>query len=113
MTEDKNEGKALDPPTKIKNILIPEYLPAFCKSIAAMPTVHAAKALQAVSGFSVGDRTVWQKTKPIHRLQGCFRIRIGRDYRLLIHWKPDEILQALDCIPRSELESWIEGRARA
>jgi hypothetical protein len=30
-----------------------------------------------------GDKSVWHQTKPIKQLPGCFRIRIGRDYRLM------------------------------
>lgn len=101
----------LEPPKTIKKILIPEFLPAFHQSCASIPIVHAANALKAVSGFSAGDKIVWLRTKPIKRIPGYFRIRIGRDYRLMLNWKPEEMLQVLDCIHRSELESWIHRRA--
>lgn len=103
----------LEPPKNIKKILIPEFLPAFHRSCAVMPTVHAANALKSVSGFSAGDAVVWRRTKPIQRIPGCYRIRIGRDYRLLLDWKPEETLRVLDCIPRSDLESWIHRRVSA
>ena len=103
----------LVPPATIKKILIPEFMPAFHQACAAIPTVYAAKALKAVAGFSAGDEIVWRHTKPIKRISGCFRIRIGKDYRLLLNWKPEETLQVLDCIHRSNLEAWIRGRITA
>jgi hypothetical protein len=110
-TDTVQSQTGLEPPKTIKKILIPDFLPAFRQSCATMPIVHAANALKAVSGFSAGDKIVWRQTKPIKRIPGCFRIRIGRDYRLLLNWKPEEMLQVLDCIHRSELESWIHRRA--
>jgi mRNA-degrading endonuclease RelE of RelBE toxin-antitoxin system len=59
------------------------------------------------------DESVWHQTKPIKRLPGCFRIRIGRDYRLMVNWQGEEALRVLDCIHRSGLESWIHRRAGA
>jgi hypothetical protein len=113
-TRDPVQSQAgLEPPRTIKKILIPEFLPAFRRACAAMPVVHAANALKAVSGFSAGDKNIWRQTKPIKRIPGCFRIRIGRDYRLLLNWKPEEEFRVLDCIHRSELESWIHGHASA
>jgi hypothetical protein len=35
------------------------------------------------------------------------RIRLGLDYRLIVHWQPGKVLRILDVIPRQDLESWI------
>jgi hypothetical protein len=36
-----------------------------------------------------------------------YRIRLGLDDRMIVHWQPGKTLRILDLIPRQDLESWI------
>ncbi len=90
--------------------LVPEYSNEFRSRCATLPPAHAAKTILAAGRFAAHDPTVWRETRAIERLPGHYRIRIGRDYRLLVHWLPGESLQVLDVIPRQGLEAWIKRR---
>ena len=50
---------------------------------------------------------IWRQTLPIKRLPEHYRIRISRDYRMIVRWLPGKLLHILDVIPRQGLESWI------
>lgn len=90
-----------------KTVLIPEYSTAFCRACKMVPAGIAAKAIKVVGEFAAADEAVWRITRPIQRIAQYYRIRVGRSYRILLHWEPDKILQVLDLIPRGELEAWI------
>ena len=88
-------------------LLIPEYADSFRTHVAALPTPLAAKAILAIGAFASHEAASWRHTKPIERLPEHYRIRLGLDYRLLVHWQPGKTLRILDVISRQELESWI------
>lgn len=92
-----------------RKILIPKYSTAFGRACEAVPPPVAAKALKSVAEFAAADETAWRHTRPIKRIAQCYRIRIGKNYRVLIRWIPDEKIEALDLIPRKALETWIRN----
>jgi hypothetical protein len=92
-----------------RKILIPEYSTDFCRACEAVPPPVAAKALKSVAEFAAADETAWRHTRPIKRIAQCYRIRIGKNYRVLIRWVPDKKIEALDLIPRKALETWIRN----
>jgi hypothetical protein len=92
-----------------RKVLIPKYSSDFCRACEAVPPPVAAKALKSVAEFAAADETAWRHTRPIKRIAQCYRIRIGKNYRILIRWVPDEIIEALDLIPRKTLETWIRN----
>lgn len=94
-------------PKVFKRVLVPEYSAAFCRACKTVPPPVAAKAIKAIGEFAAADKAIWRITRPIKRIAECYRIRAGRSYRILLHWKPDKMIQALDLIPRADLETWI------
>lgn len=96
-----------------KKILVPEYAPAFLKACELMPSPVVAKALRALANFAAHDETIWRQTRGIERLADVYRIRIDLSHRLLIQWKENVELKALDLILRRDLENWIKQYARS
>ena len=88
--------------------LAPEYSSAFRKRCDSLPPRIASRAILAAGRFASHEATIWQQTKPIQRLPERYRIRIHRDYRMIVHWKPGKSLLILDVIPRQDLVSWIK-----
>ncbi len=88
--------------------LVPEYSSAFRKRCDSLPPRIASRAILAAGRFASHEATIWQQTKPIQRLPERYRIRIHRDYRMIVHWKPGKSLLILDVIPRQDLVSWIK-----
>jgi len=87
--------------------ILPEYSDGFRKRLAALPPPLASKAILAAGRFAAHEAAIWRQTKPLERLPGHYRIRLGLDYRLIVQWQPGETLRILDVIPRQDLESWI------
>ena len=96
-----------------KKILVPEYAPAFLKACELMPSPVVAKALRSLASFAAHDETIWRQTRGIERLADVYRIRIDLSHRLLIKWKENVELKALDLILRKDLENWIKQYARS
>ena len=96
-----------------KKILIPAYSPAFLKACELMPSPVVAKALRSLTNFAAHDETIWRQTRGIERLTGVYRIRIDLSHRLLIQWKENVELKALDLILRRDLENRIKQYARS
>ena len=88
--------------------LVPEYTEAFRKTCESLPSTLAAKAILTAGRFAAHDNAIWRHTKPIQRLSEHYRIRIGLDYRMIVHWQPGKLLRIRDVIPRQDLESWIK-----
>ncbi len=101
----------LKPETALKKILIPEVSPSFRRSCDSLPVPVVAKALRAAADFASHDKSLWHRTKPIETLSRVFRIKIGRQHRLLIGWEPEVRLDILDLIHRSQLETWLKRYA--
>ena len=87
--------------------LLPEYAEGLRKRWPSLPAPLAAKAILAAGGFAAHEAAIWRQTKPLERLPEHYRIRLGLDYRLIVHWQPGKTLRILDVIPRQDLESWI------
>jgi hypothetical protein len=87
--------------------ILPEYTDALRKRLASLPPPLAAKAILAAGRFASHETTIWRHTKPLERLPEHYRIRLGLDYRMIVHWRPGKTLRVLDVIPRQDLESWI------
>ena len=87
--------------------LLPDYADGFRKRLASLPPALASKAILASGRFAAHDPDIWRQTKPLERLPEHYRIRLGRDHRMLVHWQPGRALRILDVIPRQDLESWI------
>jgi hypothetical protein len=96
-----------------KKILVPEYAPAFLKACELMPSPVVAKALRGLANFAAHDETIWHQTRGIERLADVYRIRIDLSHRLLIQWKENCELKALDLILRRDLENWIKQYTRS
>jgi hypothetical protein len=96
-----------DAPRAGKTVLVPEYSTSFRRACKIVPSAIAAKAIKVIGEFAAADEAIWRITQPIQRIDQCYRIRVGRGYRILLRWEPDKILQVLDLIPRGELEAWI------
>lgn len=90
--------------------LVPDYTDEFRKSCQALTPQLAAKALLAAGRFAAQEKAIWRQTKPLQRLPDHYRIRIHRDYRLILRWLPGQTLHILDVIPRQNLETWIRQR---
>ena len=105
----EQSNRSLDPfvPRTFKTILVPEYSAAFCRACKTVPSPVAAKAIKAIGEFAAADEAIWLITRPIKRIADCYRIRVGRSYRILLRWEPDKKIQVLDLIPRAKLEVWI------
>ena len=88
--------------------LAPEYSSAFRKRCDSLSPQIASRAILAAGRFASHEPTIWRQTKPIQRLPERYRIRIHRDYRMIVHWKPGRSLLILDVIPRQDLVSWIK-----
>jgi len=110
-TPSDKQTSGLKPDKALKKILIPDYSPTFRRSCESLPAPMVAKALGAAADFASHDKSVWHRTKPIETLSRVFRIKIGRQYRLLIGWEPEVRLEIIDLIHRSNLETWIKRYA--
>jgi hypothetical protein len=86
---------------------LPEYTDAFRKNCESLPPNLAARAILAAGRFAAHEDAIWRQTLPIKRLPEHYRIRISRDYRMIVRWLPGKLLHILDVIPRQGLESWI------
>jgi len=87
--------------------MLPEYTDAFRKRLTSLAPPLAAKAILAAGRFASHEAAIWRHTKPLERLPEHYRIRLGLDYRLIVHWQPGKVLKIVDLIPRQDLESWI------
>jgi len=105
------QSGGLVPETAPKKILIPEFTPAFRRSCESLPVFVVAKALRAAADFAAHDKPIWRRTRPIETQSRIFRIKIGRQHRLLIGWEPEVRLEILDLIHRSNLETWLKRHA--
>ena len=87
--------------------ILPDYTDAFRKRLASLPPPLATKAILAAGRFAAHEAAIWRQTKPLERLPEHYRIRLGLDHRMIVHWQPGKALRILDVIPRQDLESWI------
>ncbi len=78
-----------------------------------MPSPVVAKSLRALANFAAHDETIWRQTRGIERLPDVYRIRVDLSHRLLIKWKENCELKALDLLLRRDLENWIKQYARS
>jgi mRNA-degrading endonuclease RelE of RelBE toxin-antitoxin system len=86
---------------------LPAYSDTFRKRLGSLAPPLAAKAILAAGRFASHEAAIWRHTKPLERLPEHYRIRLGLDYRLIVHWQPGKVLEIVDVIPRQDLESWI------
>ena len=105
--DQRDAGPLPTAPKSFKTVLVPEYSAAFCRACKTVPPPIAAKAIKAIAAFAAADEDIWRVTRPIKRVADCYRIRVGRSYRIMLHVEPDKMIQVLDLIPRAELEVWI------
>ena len=87
--------------------ILPEYRDGFRKRLASLAPPLSAKAMLAAGRFAAHDEAIWHHTKPLERLPGHDRIRLGLDYRMILRWQPGKVLEIVDVIARRDLESWI------
>jgi len=87
--------------------ILPEYTATFRKRLESLAPQLVAKAILAAGRFASQESAIWRQTKPLERLPEHYRIRIGLDHRMILHWQPGKTLRILDLIPRQDLESWI------
>ncbi len=107
--EEALSPRPFSPPTTFKTVLVPEYATSFCRSCKTVPPAVAAKAIKAIGDFAAAEDSIWQITRPIKRMTEHYRMKISREYRVLLHWEPNQKIKALDVIHRSELELWIRN----
>jgi hypothetical protein len=91
--------------------ILPEYTDAFRKRLATLAPPLAAKAILAAGRFAAHETAIWRQTKPLERLPEHYRIRLGLDYRMIVHWQPGKVLRILEVIPRQDLEAWIRRQS--
>ena len=108
------QEEALSPPTfsppkTFKTVLVPEYAVSFCRSCKTVPPPVAAKAIKAIGDFAAAEDSIWKITRPIKRMTEHYRMKISREHRVLLRWEPNQKIEALDVIHRSELELWIRN----
>lgn len=94
-----------------QTLLIPDYHNHFRDACQRLPAATTSGAMKALTSFAVYDPAVWRNTRGIKQLPNIYRVRIGRNHRLLLSWIPGQSLTALDLIPRQDLESWIRRHA--
>ena len=87
--------------------ILPECSDGFRKRLGSLAPALAAKAILAAGRFAAHDEAIWKHTKPLESLPDHYRIRLGLDYRLLVHCQPGKVLEIVDVIPRQDLEFWI------
>ncbi len=87
---------------------VPEYSDIFRKNCDALPAPIAAKAILFAGRFACLDKAIWQQTKPLKRLSEHYRIRIHRDYRMIVRRRTDRPHLILDVIHRKQLDDWIK-----
>ncbi len=90
-----------------QRISIPEFSKTFRKNCESLPQDIVAKALQATTAFAAREDGVLRQAKKLELIPDMFRIRIGRNYRLLVRQTTQPSLEVLDLIPRGQLENWI------
>ncbi len=78
-----------------------------CRTASDAVPLEEATQHDPLLRFAAHDPAVWRETKPVARLAHHYRIRIGRDHRLLLYWQAGEVLRVLDLIPRQDLEGRI------
>ncbi len=91
-----------------KKIFIPEYTNRFKKSCESLPVSIVAKTLQAVAGFVSFDPVIFKQTKRIEIQPNLFRVRIGINHRLMIHWEKNKTVKVIDIINRADFETWLK-----
>jgi len=87
---------------------VPEYSDIFRKNCDALPPSVAAKAILCAGRFACLDSAIWQQTKALKRLREHYRIRIHRDYRMIVRRRPGRPHLILDVIHRKQLDAWIK-----
>jgi hypothetical protein len=90
-----------------QRIAIPEFSKTFRKNCESLPQDIVARALQATTAFAAREDTVLRQAKKLELIPDIFRIRIGRNYRLLVRQTTQQSLEVLDLIPRGQFENWI------
>jgi len=109
--ENEDEAAPAMPGDNARTIIVPDYHSNFRDACQSVPGLVAASAMKAITSFAVYDPAVWRNARSIRQLANIYRVRIGRNYRLLLCWVPGQSLTALDLIPRQDLESWIRRHA--
>lgn len=110
-TENEEDAAPAMPGENAQTIVVPDYHSNFRDACRSVPGPAAASAMKAVTSFAVYDPAVWRNARSIRQLANIYRVRIGRNYRLLLCWVPGQSLTALDLIHRQDLESWIRRHA--
>lgn len=87
---------------------VPEYSDIFRKNCDALPASIAAKAILCAGRFACLDYAIWQQTKALKRLREHYRIRIHRDYRMIVRRRTGRPHLILDVIHRKQLDAWIK-----
>jgi hypothetical protein len=88
-------------------IVMPVFTSRFQKACKTIPRPAVSKALIMAGKFAAQDAGAWSLTKTLYKFDNVYRIKVGRDYRMLIKWQPGICLEILDLIHRQELEKWI------
>ncbi|VGO23056.1 SEC-C metal-binding domain-containing protein [Pontiella sulfatireligans] len=110
-TENEDAAAPAMPGENARTIVVPDYHGNFRDACRSVPGSAVASAVKAIASFAVYDPAVWRNARSIKQLANIYRVRIGRNYRLLLRWVPGQSLTVLDLIPRQDLESWIRRHA--
>jgi len=96
-----------------KLVRIPEFAETFRRSCENLPAPVVARALRAAVGCALQEPSVRRQSRPIDAYPGLYRLRIGRQYRLLFQReKASGRLQFLDLINRQDFETWLRHYSR-
>ena len=96
-------------PQVLNKVIIPNYTPAFRQDCETLQAGIVSKALKSIALFASNDENIWRQTRSIQSMKGYYRIKIGRNYRLMLYWEPDTKLDILELITREQMDGWIKN----
>jgi hypothetical protein len=91
---------------------IPEYGPAFWKSLQTHPRQASTAALAAAGRLAGGDPSIWKTVRALKLRPGTLRVRVAGDYHLLFEIAPKDTLRLVDLILRRDLDRWLAAGGR-
>jgi hypothetical protein len=100
--ENEDEDEGLDA-TVAARVRVPHFPEDFEQVLRKVPEATARAAMARVGELCAGYDTAFREVRPLRGLQGVWRVKVGRSYRLL--FRPHEdTLEVLELLHRQDLE---------
>jgi uncharacterized coiled-coil protein SlyX len=99
------------PPGVALSFRVPVFGRRFRASAETLPDPVRRRAVVLASRIAAGDEAAFRGTKRLRLHRDLYRQRVGRDHRLIFRIHAQE-LEALDLVPRKDLERTIRELAR-